>query len=223
MACIIEGGGTMNVARNVVLTVVLGVVLAGCAASRSELVVPVQKSAVTPTKGAVKIVEVVDRRIFEIDPGNPSTPSVRDNEIHNKALTAKAVGRKRGGWGNAWGDVVLPEGQTVSGLVETILEAALTEKGYAVVSKGAAGYDSALPLSADVLKFWSWVNFGMDIKITHRSEIALKGPWPVSEGNRLIHGDAFYNSYIAITEEDWVELLKNGAASLKGNVAKALQ
>jgi hypothetical protein len=63
----------------------------------------------------------------------------------------------------------------------------------------------------------------MDIKITYRSEITLKGPWPVPEGSREVHGDAFYNSYIAITEEDWVDLLKNGVISLKTNVAKVLQ
>ena len=205
------------------MAVLATAVLSGCAASRSELDVPVPVSSVAPTKGAVKIVEVLDKRVFEIDPRSPSTPSVRGNEIQNKALTDRAVGRKRGGWGNAWGDVVLPEGETVSNLVEKTLSAALAEKGYAVVPKGSAGYETALPLSADIVKFWSWTNFGIDIKITHRSEIVLKGPWPVPEGSREIHGDAFYNSYIAITEEDWADLLKNGVISLKTNVAKVLQ
>lgn len=213
----------MVTGRSLFLIVIAGGLLAGCAASRSELDVPVAKPSVTPTKAAVKITEVVDKRQFEIDPRSPSTPSVRGNEINNKDLTARAVGRKRGGWGNAWGDVVLPEGQTVSGLVAEVLAAALAEKGYAVVTKGAPGYDTALPLSADILKFWSWVNFGLDIKITHESLVKLTGPWPVPDDKREVQGHAFYNSYVAIVESDWADLLKSGTQDLQKNVEAVLK
>ena len=213
----------MNAVKIIFLMIVAGSVLAGCAASRSELDVPVAKPSVTPTKAAVKITEVADKRRFEIDPRSPSTPSVRDNEIHNKDLTARAVGRKRGGWGNAWGDVVLPEGKTVSGLVADVLAAALAEKGYAVIPAGAPGYDAALPLSAEILKFWSWVNFGLDIRITHESLIKLTGPWPVPEDMREVRGHAFYNSYVAIVESDWGDLLTSGTKDLRQNVEAVLQ
>ncbi len=213
----------MVTGKSLFLIVIAGGLLAGCAASRSELDVPVAKPSVTPTKAAVKITEVVDKRQFEIDPRSPSTPSVRGNEINNKDLTARAVGRKRGGWGNAWGDVVLPEGQTVSGLVAEVLAAALAEKGYAVVTKGAPGYDTALPLSADILKFWSWVNFGLDIKITHESLVKLTGPWPVPDDKREVQGHAFYNSYVAIVESDWADLLKSGTQDLQKNVEAVLK
>ena len=213
----------MNVIKVGFLIVIAGSLLSGCAASRSELDVTVEKPTVTPTKAAVKITEVVDKRQFEIDPGQPSTPSVRGNEIDNKALTARAVGRKRGGWGNAWGDVVLPEGQTVSGLVADVLAAALAEKGYAVVPNGAPGYNTALPLSADVLKFWSWVNFGLDISITHESLVRLTGPWPVPEDKRDVKGQAFYNSYVAIVESDWADLLKAGTKDLQENTEAVLE
>lgn len=213
----------MVTGKSLFLIVIAGGLLAGCAASRSELDVPVAKPSVTPTKAAVKITEVVDKRQFEIDPRSPSTPSVRGNEINNEDLTARAVGRKRGGWGNAWGDVVLPEGQTVSGLVAEVLAAALAEKGYAVVTKGAPGYDTALPLSADILKFWSWVNFGLDIKITHESLVKLTGPWPVPDDKREVQGHAFYNSYVAIVESDWADLLKSGTQDLQKNVEAVLK
>lgn len=209
--------------RSIVVTVLLGLLAAGCAASRSELAVSVPKPSAAPTKAAVKIVNVADKRAFQVDPRQPSIPSVRGNEIGNTALTSRAVGRKRGGYGNAWGDVVLPEGQTVSGLVEQVLSAALADKGYAVVEQGAAGYDTALPLSADIIKFWSWVNFGLDIKITHESLIRLKGPWPVAENDREARGRAFYNSFVAIVESDWIDLLNNGTGDLRKNVAQVLK
>lgn len=213
----------MRAARSIVVTVLLGLLAAGCAASRSELAVSVPKSSAEPTKAAVKIVKVVDKRVFQVDPPQPSIPSVRGNEIGNTALTARAVGRKRGGYGNAWGDVVLPEGQTVSGLVKQVLSEALADKGYAVIEKGAAGYETALPLSADINKFWSWVNFGLDIRITHESRIRLTGPWPVAENDREVPGHAFYNSYVAIVESDWTDLLNNGTSDLRKNTVKVLK
>ena len=213
----------MRTVRSIAFLVVVGSVLVGCAATRSELDVSVPKPAVTPTKAAVKITNVTDSRRFEINPRSPSTPSVRDNEIDNKQLIARAVGRKRGGFGNAWGDVVLPEGQTVSGLVEEALVAALAEKGYAVLARDAPGYDGAIPLSADVLKFWSWVTPGWAISITHESQIRLTGPWPLRLDNREISGYAYYKSYVAIVESDWGDLLNNGLADLQQNLAKELK
>ena len=213
----------MHLFRSAFILLILGGFLAGCAASRSELDVTVKETKAAPTKEAVKIVSVKDSRVFAVDPPSPSTPSVRGNEIDNKALTARAVGRKRGGWGNAWGDVVLPEGQTVSGLVERVLVAALADKGYRVIPEGGDGYESALPLSADILKFWSWVNFGLDISITHESLIVLTGPWPVPQNDREVRGRAFYNSYVAIVEEDWNNLLDEGVADLQKNVETVLE
>ncbi len=214
----------MNAVKSLFMMVIAGGLLAGCAATRSELDISVPKPTVSPTKAAVKIVEVVDKRQFEIDPRSPTTPSVRGNEIDNKALTARAVGRKRGGFGNAWGDVVLPEGKTVSGLVAEVLAAALAEKGYAVISKGAPGYDTALPLSAEVIKFWSWFNPGFfTITITHGSLIRLTGPWPVSESSRDVPGHAVYESHTAIVESDWEDLLKSGTQDLKRNVEAVLK
>lgn len=214
----------MNAVKSLFMMVIAGGLLAGCAATRSELDISVPKPTVSPTKAAVKITEVVDKRQFEIDPRSPSTPSLRGNEIDNKALTARAVARKRGGYGNAWGDVVLPEGKTVSGLVAEVLTVALAEKGYAVISKGAPGYDTALPLSAEVIKFWSWLNPGFfTITITHESLIRLTGPWPVSESNREVHGHAVYESHTAIFESDWKDLLKSGTQDLKKNVEAVLK
>lgn len=214
----------MNALKLVFLLFVGGSLLGGCAATRSELDVPVEKPSVAPTKAAVKITEVADKRHFEVDPRSPMTPSMRGNEIDNKALTARAVGRKRGGFGNAWGDVVLPEGQTVSGLIAEVLAAALAEKGYAVVAKGSPEYDGALPLSAEILKFWSWFTPGFfTISVTNESLVRLTGPWPVAESDREVRGQAQVESHTAIVESDWAEVLKKGTEDLKSKVEGVLK
>lgn len=209
--------------RTTVVALLAAVFLSGCAASRSEVEISVPKPAVTPTKAAVKIVEVADKRQFEVDPRSPLTPSVRENEIGNKQLTARAVGRKRGGFGNAWGDVVLPEGQTVSSLVAQVLEAALIEKGYAVLPNGAAGYEAALPLSADILKYWSWVSPGFaSISISQETLVRLVGPWPVKDGTTEVNGSAHYEG-LAIIESDWTNLMTNANKNLQKNLAETLK
>jgi hypothetical protein len=203
---------------------VSGSLLGGCAASRSELDIPVGKTSVTPTKAAVKITEVLDKRRFEIDPRSPKTPSVRGNEIDNEALTARAMGRKRGGFGNAWGDVVLPEGQTVSGLIAKVLAAALAEKGYAVVVEGSPGYDGALPLSAEILKYWSWFSPGFaTISVTNETLVRLTGPWPIAESDREVEAQAKVDSHTVITDDDWAELQIKATQDLKTNVEAVLK
>lgn len=213
----------MKPIKMIFAAVLAAIFLSGCAVTRSEVDIAVPKPAVTPTKASVKITEVVDKRHFEIDPRSPLTPSVRDNEIDNKQLLARAVGRKRGGFGAALGDVVLPEGQTVSGLIANVLEAALVEKGYAVIPKGGSGYDTALPLSAEIIKFWTWVSPGMAIGISHESLIRLTGPWPVTGASREITGHAHYESYVAIVESDWGDLLVKGTRNLKENLVAILE
>lgn len=72
---------------------------------------------------------VTDRRVFEADPDDPSTPSLKGGEIHNTATTSRAIARKRGGFGKAWGDILLPEGRTVAHLMEEALTRAFQDAG----------------------------------------------------------------------------------------------
>jgi hypothetical protein len=64
---------------------------------------------------------VTDRRVFEVNPRQANIPSLmNDAEIKNPAITARAVARKRGGFGKTLGDVgdvLLPEGRTVTNVV----------------------------------------------------------------------------------------------------------
>jgi predicted small secreted protein len=72
-------------------------VVAGCATSRGVLDIQVPDSPNSTSSRAVKITEVVDRRVFEIRPKAPSIPSLKNNEINDPSITLRAVARKRGG------------------------------------------------------------------------------------------------------------------------------
>jgi hypothetical protein len=77
----------------------------------------------------------------------------------SEEVKARAIARKRGGFGQAMGDVLLEKGQTVTGLVKERLAAAFVQAGYRVIDDGTAG---AVPLVVDVRvkQFWAWFQPG---------------------------------------------------------------
>lgn len=95
--------------------------LSGCATTRSEISVETNDGINSQKGMAVRIDAVKDARVFQIKPPNPDIPSLKDDGILNKAITSRAIARKRNTYGKGLGDVLLPEGQTVAGLTETLL------------------------------------------------------------------------------------------------------
>ncbi len=90
--------------------------LSACAASRSEVAIPGQSSAQQETGVAVVLLPPVDARRFEAAPKVPSIPSLKEpTQITDIQITARAVGRKRNGYGMAMGDVLLTPPQTALG------------------------------------------------------------------------------------------------------------
>src|SRR5207253_3483484 len=112
----------------------------------------------------------------EVAPASPDIPSLDDAEDNGQATKERAIGSKRNGYGKALGDIVLPEGQTVSGLTETAIATAFQESGYIVARKGDANYDAAFPVSARVNEFWAWIKPGFwAITTNQKSEVELQG------------------------------------------------
>lgn len=134
--------------------------LAGCATSRSEIKlgspVATTPDATAPTGRTAVIRSVKDERIFEQAPSEASTPSLgfEGAEKASAEVKARAIGRKRGGFGKALGDVLLQEGQTVESVVCENLAAALKQAGYQVISEGTPG-QSPVIIDARIKQFWS--------------------------------------------------------------------
>ena len=138
----------------------VGAALMGCAVGRDEIKLasaPMSPKTQMANKGRnVFIRSVTDARVFEKDSKDPSTPSLGEGDTPD--IRARAVSRKRNGYGMALGDVTLAPGQTVTGKVSEALEQAFKQSGYTVVA--AAGAANPIIVDVRVKKFWTWTKPG---------------------------------------------------------------
>jgi hypothetical protein len=150
--------------------------LGGCATGRSILDIqpPASKAAPSLVGKEVMVTSVSDKRIFEVKPKFPSIPSLDPGEDQSAAIKARAVGRKRNGYGMALGDIILKEGQTVETLTATSIRQAFAEKGYTLIAHKEQATPNTVFVEATVDQFWSWANPGFAGGITLDTEITTK-------------------------------------------------
>ena len=209
--------------RAITLPLVAGFLLSGCALGRSVIDVNVPDVAAAATGQPVKIVEVKDARVFLASPKDPSQPSLSDEaDLKNVAITSRAVGRKRNGYGAALGDLVLPENRTVSGLVKIAAVQALQEKGYRVVEAASPDYAEATPLTLKVEQFWAWFTPGfVSITMSFDSSVTLTGG-VVAPSPATARGQ-FSSSGMAAFESDWKEVIQRGLADLTAKIKEHIK
>lgn len=209
--------------RACLVVLCLALTLGGCATSRS--VVGVEQGAVAPAPDrgeAVRIARVTDARVFSANPPQADMPSLNKDDVGNAELTARAIGRKRGGFGLALGDVLLPPGQTVGGLVGEAVAAGFRKAGYRVLGQDDPGYAQAVPVEATVRQFWGWFSPGFwSVRVTNRSEVLVQVPLPVLKDGAVVRGGAVISGG-AIFESDWQAVTANGARNLSDNIAATL-
>ena len=151
-----------------------GVALAGCAFGRDEIKLAdtplVVKTPVASRGRSVFVRSVTDERVFAKSGGDPATPSLGpDGDTAD--IKARAVSRKRNGYGMALGDVTLEPGKTVAGQVGETLRQAFQQAGYTVVNDaGATGASTPIIVDVRVKKFWTWRRKGFTV-ITLLSDI----------------------------------------------------
>jgi hypothetical protein len=158
--------------------------LSGCATSRSVVDLDAKTNVSTPAvpvpmpagpAPGVTIAAVEDQRVFRIDPPVPEEPSLKnDEDINNKAITARAIARKRNTYGMAMGDVLLPEGDTVTTHVTQAITDGFATAGYRVLKTGEAGYDQAASVTVSIKQYWCWAQPGFfEAKLNCITEIVL--------------------------------------------------
>ena len=215
---------TIHAIRALALPLLLLFSLSACALGRDVVDITPPTITATDAKAFAKIVSVEDLRVFEAAPTDAGTPSLQDaKDITDKNITARALARKRGGFGAALGDIVLPEGKTVAGLIRSAAAKALRDKGYAVVDKDAPQYADALPLNIEIKEFWAWFAPGaFSVNLDFQSTLKLSGdalvganPPPVS--NHL-HQDA-----LAATDGTWADLIQRGLNDTSDKIKDALK
>ena len=145
----------------------------GCAVKRGEVTLqaPVKTEASVPLNGQeIYINSVVDRRMFQVKPPQPNIPSLDPSATQSDEIKARAVGRKRNGYGMALGDILLNEGQTVNSVIKNTFTQALKEKGYRILDTKEQITPKTYVADINIMKFWSWMNPGF-FAITISSEI----------------------------------------------------
>ena len=163
--------------KSLYLILLCSLLVTGCATSRGVLDIP-EVSSATPLQGtALKIVSVTDQRDFQIKPRQADIPSLKGSEINDFKITSRAIARKRNAYGKALGDILLPEGKTVMGLVESRLSKGFNDNGYRVLSVGDDGYELATPVTVDIEKFWGWFSPGFwSLGINFQTLIVVTAP-----------------------------------------------
>jgi len=169
----------------------------------------------------VVIKSVTDERVFEQAPSDPSTPSLGfgGSDSATAQVKSQAIGRKRNGFGKAMGDVLLQQGQTVTGVVRDNLAAALLQSGYRVVPQADAGAD-AVVLDVHIKQFWSWFQPGF-WAITLHSDIATDLQVEGKDTPIKIEVHAEDKRQVA-TEKAWMEITQQGLERYRAEVSKSV-
>lgn len=186
----------------------------GCAVNRGILDIRIQPTVDPASSNVVKITKVVDSRKFELKPSSVSTPSLKDGQIDNKAITLRAIARKRNGWGKAMGDILLPEGRTVEDLVRELVQKALRDKGYSVITDPDVVNPGAVALEVEIHKFWSWLEIGFwALALEFNAELDIKSSVLVNGNEQTVQSSTLLHSQAA-TGRAWRNTINKGIEDL---------
>ncbi|XUW92790.1 flagellar biosynthesis protein [Burkholderia sp. M6-3] len=189
-------------------------ILAGCAVGRTTVDVSASQGNNPATGKYVRIDSAEDKRTFTVAPPSADMASLDPAEDSSDASKARAIGRKRNGYGKALGDVVLPEGKTVSGLVESALATGFQQAGYVVVKQGDPNFDSAAPVTAQIVDFWAWFQPGFwSVTTNQKSEVKLSGDIGALHGDQTIKTRVSESKQV-VTSGDWQEIVEKGLAAI---------
>jgi len=196
----------------------------GCATTRGVIDIPARAAPNPSSAPAVRIDRVTDRRVFEINPRQANIPSLmNDSEIRDPNITARAIARKRGGFGKALGDILLPEGRTVIQVVEEALTRSLQEAGYRVVGKQGPEAATAIPIEADIEQFWAYFRPGFaEVAVEFESSVRLTSPLPALQVGDPIKGISRVTG-MAATSSTWQEAVTKGVDDFSRNARDRLK
>lgn len=187
--------------------------LGGCAATRSELDIPlpaqsgVSPPASQPTAKTVFINRPVDSRKFELKPATPNIPSLDPSRAQDESIKARAIGRKRNGFGMALGDLLLKDGQTVETLTAASIRQAFTDLGYTVLDRQELATDTTYLVDTRIGRFWSWMDPGF-AALTLNTDISTD--LTIRKGDAVDKHTIVANatgSYQTGMESNWIEVI----------------
>ncbi|WP_416199516.1 MAG: Flagellar biosynthesis protein [Pseudomonas helleri] len=204
------------------LGVVALVLLAGCATNRAEVDVDVLPPGNTqtpaPSNGKKVFVSAVDERVFQIKPDSFDIPSLKYDDIDDKSITERAIARKRNNFNWAIGDVLLPKGRTVTGLVSDAVASAYRQAGYEVVSTPTGG--DVRKVQVRIIEFWSWsgVDGVLDKGVRNQSLLQIK---PAGASEYSVKTLVTENAKV-VTDSVWKNITEEGLEAITQETLKKL-
>ena len=138
-----------------VITILFLILLTGCVAGRRTIDLSVPSSPqITVEKGEIFIGRIEDNRTFQNNPSDPTNPSI-DGDVTSLTEKQKGlmIGRQRGGFGQAAGDVGLPANDSVMTRTRLLLEEGFKKRGYSITSDSSA----LNSVTATINQFWGWI------------------------------------------------------------------
>ncbi|MQU06179.1 flagellar biosynthesis protein [Pseudomonas helleri] len=204
------------------LGVVALVLLAGCATNRAEVDVDVLPPGNTqtpaPSNGKKVFVSAVDERVFQIKPDSFDIPSLKYDDIDDKSITERAIARKRNNFNWAIGDVLLPKGRTVAGLVSDAVASAYRQAGYEVVSTPAGS--NVHKVQVRIIEFWSWsgVDGVLDKGVRNQSLLQIK---PAGAPEYSVKTLVTENAKV-VTDSVWKNITEEGLEAITQETLKKL-
>jgi hypothetical protein len=160
--------------------------MSGCVTGRRKFDLDAPVAGNYPTglsKGSVALVSISDVRHFENKPSDPSTPSI-DGDVGLLSAEQRStfIGRQRGGFGKAFGDITLDGSQTVQGKVTELLREGLKRRGYTL----APGSDAGAGLMVEIEQFWAWMTPGF-FALSFEAQISCKVSLVRHGATRVFH------------------------------------
>lgn len=201
-----------------ILAFVALLLLAGCATNRAEVDIlpPGTSQTPAPSNGKKVYISAVDDRVFQIKPSRFDTPSLKYDEIDDKSITERAIGRKRNNYNMPIGDVLLPKGRTVSELVVDAVATAYRQAGYEVVN--TPGARDVSEVKVQIIEFWSWYTAEgvLDKVLRNKSSLQIQ-----------THGAPEYNVKTLVNEKvkvatdtDWKRVTEAGLEAITQETLK---
>ena len=203
-----------------ILAVAALVLLAGCATNRAEVDVkpPGNSQTPAPSNGKKVYISAVDDRVFQIKPSRFDTPSLKYDEIDDKSITERAIGRKRNNYNMPIGDVLLPKGRTVSELVGDAVATAYRQAGYEVVS--TPGARDVSEVKVQIIEFWSWYTAEgvLDKVLRNKSSLQIQ-----THGAPEHSVKTLVNEKVKVaTDTDWKRVTEAGLEAITQETLKLL-
>ncbi len=195
--------------------------VSACFGASSQLDVRLAPAQNPETGTEVVVARVTDRRVFQNRAWDSRRASAKGG-IPAPEQAVRILARRHVG-SRDQGNLVATDDRTVEDLAREALARGLREAGYRVLEPGAPGADAAIPVEADIDRFWGrMITKWSRLRFEFRSVLQVRGPLPgIREGATLCgnyllsRGGASQSAYVSVVEK--------GLETLSGNFRDVLQ